>query len=69
MPTGYTCQVQDGMITEFKEFALLCARNFGACITLRDEPLSPDIPEFEVSTERNLWVRRLHEALDSGNDS
>lgn len=49
MPTGYTAGVADGTITSFKEFALLCARAFGATITLRDEPMSSDIPEFEPS--------------------
>lgn len=50
MPTGYTEGVQKGRITEFPEFALLCARAMGACVMLRDEPLSSDIPEFKPST-------------------
>ena len=45
MPTGYTANIKDGI--SFEEFVLTCARQFGACITLRDEPLSSDIPEFE----------------------
>lgn len=45
MPTGYTAYVQDGTITEFKDFALLCARAFGALVTMRDEPNSTPIPE------------------------
>lgn len=49
MPTGYTDKVGKGEITDFKEYALLCARNFGACIMLRDEPLSSEIPEFQPS--------------------
>jgi len=49
MPTGYTADVADGKITDFTEYALQCARNFGACIMLRDEPLSSEIPEFEPS--------------------
>lgn len=48
MPSGYTEGVASGKITEFKEYALLCARAFGACISLRDEPLSSEIPEFKV---------------------
>ncbi|MEG5263283.1 hypothetical protein TRP66_03140 [Pseudomonas sp. JDS28PS106] len=36
MPTGYTHDIKDGI--SFKAFALNCARAFGACITLRDEP-------------------------------
>lgn len=48
MPTGYTSEIQDGKITKFRDFAMLCARAFGACVLLRDEQLSPDIPEFTI---------------------
>jgi len=50
MPTGYTDKVQSGEITEFKDYALLCARAFGATIMMRDEPLDAEIPEFKPST-------------------
>jgi monoamine oxidase len=36
MPTGYTADLKDGI--SFKTYALNCARAFGACVTLRDEP-------------------------------
>lgn len=36
MPTGYTADIKDGI--SFESFALNCARAFGACVTLRDEP-------------------------------
>lgn len=51
MPTGYTAAVSDGKVTTLEQFALDCARQFGACITLRDEPGGGDrIPEkFEPS--------------------
>lgn len=49
MPSGYTCGVQEGTITNFRDYALQCARAFGACIMLRDEPMSNDIPEFVPS--------------------
>lgn len=45
MPTGYTAAVQDGTITEFREFALQCARAFGATITMRDDPMDKPIPD------------------------
>lgn len=45
MPTGYTYYVQEGKVEGFRDFALICSRAFGACITLRDEPLSTDIPD------------------------
>lgn len=38
MPTGYTAHVNDGTITTLKDYALTCARAFGALIELRDEP-------------------------------
>lgn len=50
MPTGYTADVVDGKITDLKPFVLQCARAFGACVSMRDEPWSTPIPErFERS--------------------
>jgi hypothetical protein len=50
MPTGYTADVVDGKITKFSDFAMRCARAFGACITMRDEASDAPIPEkFEPS--------------------
>lgn len=50
MPTGYTADVQSGEITELQQFALSCARAFGALIEMRDEPNGVPIPErFEPS--------------------
>ncbi|SHJ72314.1 hypothetical protein SAMN05444159_1322 [Bradyrhizobium lablabi] len=52
MPTGYTYPVVDGKITEFPDFALLCARAFGALIMMRDDPMDASIPdEFEPETK------------------
>jgi hypothetical protein len=39
MPTGYTADVVDGKVTDFRTFALRCARAFGACVMQRDEPM------------------------------
>ena len=36
MPTGYTADIIDGI--SFETYAMNCARAFGACVTLRDEP-------------------------------
>lgn len=50
MPTGYTAPVQEGEITTLRDYALRCARAFGATILMRDEPLDVQIPEkFEPS--------------------
>lgn len=48
MPTGYTYPVCEGKITEFPEFALQCARAFGALISMRDEPMTAPIPDVIV---------------------
>lgn len=37
MPTCYTAPVQEGEVTELKDFAAACARAFGAFIHQRDE--------------------------------
>lgn len=70
MPTGYTADVQSGKVTDFSEFALDCARAFGACITMRDEPSGTPIPDaFTANTsyhDNALSAAReaMSEALD-----
>ena len=54
MPTGYTHAVQTGKITELSDFAMSCAKAFGALITMRDDPADTPIPErFEPNTKYN----------------
>lgn len=49
VPTGYTAAIADGI--SFKEYALSCARAFGALIAMRDAPADAEIPEeFKSST-------------------
>lgn len=49
MPTGYTCDIQKGI--GFNKFVLGCAKAFGACVTMRDDPHDTPIPEeFEPNT-------------------
>lgn len=49
MPTGYTADLCEKEQT-FQEFALGCARAFGACILMRDDPQNTPIPdEFQPS--------------------
>lgn len=69
MPTGYTANIKNGI--SFEAFALNCARAFGACITLRDEPGGGEqIPEsfapsdfyakqLERAQEKLAWVKGL----------
>jgi hypothetical protein len=48
MPTGYTAPIKDGIT--FEQYALGCARAFGALILMRDDPADAPIPErFEPS--------------------
>jgi len=48
MPTGYTDIISKGI--SFEEFVMSCARAFGACITMRDDPMDKPIPDkFEPS--------------------
>lgn len=42
MPTGYTADVANGTVADFRTFALRCARAFGATIMQRDEAM--DVP-------------------------
>ena len=56
MPTGYTAKIKDGI--SFEQFALSCARAFGACVTLRDNPMDEGIPE-------RFWASKYHaEAIE-----
>jgi hypothetical protein len=49
MPTGYTAAAIDRRMS-FKDFALRCARAFGACVELRDDSLDTPLPdEFKPS--------------------
>lgn len=43
MPTGLTARIYEGKETSFKDFALLCARQFGALVHMRDEGLNAPI--------------------------
>lgn len=60
MPTGYTAAIAEGIT--FKQYALNCARAFGALIMMRDDPADAPIPEkFEPS---NWHTERLQEASE-----
>ena len=59
MPTGYTAEVADGTVTEFKDFALRCARAFGAFVHMRDDP--GDAP-LRPDTESTYYAKAVLEA-------
>lgn len=48
--TGYTHQIVEKNIS-FPEFVMSCARNFGACLSMRDDPMDSPIPEVFKASE------------------
>lgn len=48
MPTGYTQKLMENG-QSFPDFVLGCARAFGACVMMRDDPQDTPIPEFKPS--------------------
>lgn len=60
MPTGYTEKIKDGI--SFSEFVMMCARGFGALITMKDEPLDSPIPESFQPSE--YYKERLDEIIE-----
>lgn len=65
MPSGYTAILGEKEDMTLKEFALLCARAFGACVDMRDEPLSTPIPEkFECDTFYQKKYEEAKKVLD-----
>lgn len=56
MPTGYTSDVQDGKVTELKDYILRCSRNFGASIHMRDCDFGCEIRHREIS---DYYLNRL----------
>jgi hypothetical protein len=62
MPTGYTAKLYDGD-QKFQDFAMECARAFGALIEMRDEPMNAKIPEtFEPSEHHVNGLERAKKA-------
>jgi hypothetical protein len=49
MPTGYTWSIKEGKVTSLKQFAMECARAFGACAELRDDMTALIPEEFKPS--------------------
>lgn len=60
MATGYTADVGSGKVTEFRDFAMACARAFGACITMRDDPIDAEIPD--EFTPDDYYARSVNDA-------
>lgn len=59
MPTGYTADIEKGIT--FREYALRCARAFGACVTMRDDDTDTPIPdEFKVGDYHGNALQKAH---------
>lgn len=65
MPSGYTHEIYEGKEVSAKEFILKCARAFGATVTMRDEPLDKEIPEFEPSDYHLRAIEKAKQQLDT----
>ena len=62
MPSGYTSDIYNGKEVTFKDFALGCARAFGACVMQRDDPADekPNImPEESYHTEELKKLKKF----------
>lgn len=64
MPTGYTAKLMEEGQT-FQEYAMTCARAFGACIEMRDDPMDKPIPEeFKPSDYYLVSVKKMVKELN-----
>lgn len=62
MPTGYTSCIEKGVT--FEEFAMGCARAFGACVTMREESSDKKIPdEFKPSDYHKKEIIRIQKEM------
>ena len=62
MVTGYTADIQKGI--DFKTFVMRCARNFGALVMMRDDPMDAEIPSvFEPSSYHKDAMERADSKL------
>jgi hypothetical protein len=75
MPSGYTSDIYNGKDITFKDFALRCARDFGACMHQRDEnyDIKPKLREkdsndsyhIEKINEAKKWVKPTKAEFDA----
>ena len=72
MPSGYTENIYYGKKVAFKDFALGCARAFGACVMQRDDPadVKPKImPEESYHTEELKKLKKFAKPTKAQFDS
>lgn len=58
MPTGYTTDIYNGKDISFRDFALTCARAFGACIMQRDDSIDE---KPKIMLEESYHSKKLDE--------
>jgi hypothetical protein len=51
MPTGYTAIIGEQDNLTFPEFVMTCARAFGACVEMREDPINKAIPDEFVPSD------------------
>lgn len=63
MPTGYTAELCEKEVS-FERFVMTCARAMGACVMMRDDPLSTPIPDaFEVDDYHTRQAEKMRAEL------
>lgn len=62
MPTGYTHPVQTGEVTSFPDFAMDCARAFGATIAMRDMAHDAPMTDENLSFDNSYHVEGIARA-------
>ena len=62
MPTGYTAPIYEGEKDfDFNKFVMRCARNFGAMMEFRDEPLNSEVDFDKHFQPSDYHKKRLEE--------
>ena len=64
MPTGYTAPILEGKITNFKDYAKLCMRAFGATIHMRDESLETEYVKRTPDNYHTNSLKKYQERFD-----
>lgn len=64
MPTGYTAPIYEGEENfTFKKFVMRCARNFGALVEMRGEPLDAEI-DFDKLFQPSDYYKKALERVE-----
>lgn len=63
MPTGYTADIEKDI--SFEDFALHCARAFGACASQRDNPKNERPKLMEVDSVYSKWLVEVKEEVET----